>query len=159
MPEPAAHSAEARTATQEEIGYIRLPYNMNCHTYTRSSKKHKYFKCKQQKNGDLDWSLNQEKKLPSPCQKQRNSSINDIQFPPGSLSCLNCFLYQKGWQDSQALFRAGALNDCLLLWILSWSCHLTGYKVVTRPLLPTSHQLSRHLQEASTLGSPLSLVT
>lgn len=29
--------------------YIRLPYNMNCHSYTRSGKRHKYFKCKQQK--------------------------------------------------------------------------------------------------------------
>lgn len=50
MPEPAAHSAEPTTPTQEETGYISLPYNMNCHSYTRSGKRHKYFKCKQQKN-------------------------------------------------------------------------------------------------------------
>lgn len=60
MPEPAVHSAEPTQPTQEETGYIRLPYKMNCHT--RSGKRHKYLKCKQQKHGNLIWSFNQEKK-------------------------------------------------------------------------------------------------
>lgn len=142
MSEPAAHSAEPTTPTQEETGYIRLPYNMNCHSYTEvasgtntsnASSKKWWFRA-----GLLT------KRLPSPCQNQGRSSINDIQFPPGSLSCLNYFSYQKGWQASKALFSAGALNDCLQLWTLSWSCHPTGYKA-SSPYQPPTFQTHEKL--------------
>lgn len=47
MPELAANSAEPTKPTQE-AGHIRLPYNMNCHSYTRNGKRRTYLKCKHQ---------------------------------------------------------------------------------------------------------------
>lgn len=151
-PELAANWAEPPKPTQE-TDYSRLPYNMNCHTYTRNGKRLTYIKCKHQNTLEFRASL-LTKRFQPPQQKKRkrkkerkkkrekknHSSINAIWFPPASLSGL-ILISKKVRSITEAFLSSAALNDCLQLWTLSCSCHLNG--VVTRPLYqpPTFQRL------------------
>lgn len=117
MPEPAADSVEPTKPKQEETGYSRLPNNMNCHSYTRSGKRH-VSNASNKNRWFTAGLLTKRKNLHLLVQNKETAALmmsNFLQVP-----CLvwTAFHTKKDEKSRKLLFSAGALNDCLQLWTL-----------------------------------------